>query len=105
MLHIGARIKEVFELQPKGHNIEWFADRLHCKRANIYNIFSRSTIDTDLLFHISQILEHDFFRDLTEEYAKSGIKKEDPMYKLYEDLMESISHLLKNKLTDSQSAS
>lgn len=98
MLHIGQRIKEIFELQPKDHTIEWFADKLHCKRSNIYNIFNRSTIDTDLLFNISKILEHDFFRDMTMELYRNNLRKRNERQKIYEDLMYSIGQLLSRKL-------
>lgn len=72
MFHIGRRIKEVFAARPKAYDIAWFAGRLNCKRANIYNIFSRSTLDTQLLMQISLILEHDFFRDLSNDLLQSG---------------------------------
>lgn len=65
MYHIGNRIREVFDEQPKAHNIQWFAAQLNCKRANVYNIFRRSTIDTELLARISVALDHDFFADLS----------------------------------------
>ncbi len=65
MLHIGQRIKEVFDQQPKSHNIGWLAAQLNCRRANVYNIFGRSTIDTELLRRISIALNHDFFSDLS----------------------------------------
>lgn len=66
MIHIGKRIKEIFEKQPKTHNIKWFAEQLHCRRGNIYDIFNRATIDTELLLRISRILNHDFFEDISE---------------------------------------
>lgn len=98
MLHIGKRIKEVFDAQPKSHNIEWFADRLHCKRANIYNIFNRPTLDTQLLFDISEVLEHDFFHDLSEELAKYQGNPLDEKRRIYDDMMQSISRLLNRQL-------
>lgn len=98
MIHIGQRIKEIFDQQPKNHNIEWFADKLHCKRSNIYNIFSRSTIDTDLLFHISKILGHDFFRDLTVELYRFNSDDRNEKQEIYEDIMHSIGQLLNRKL-------
>lgn len=65
VFHIGNRIKEIFLLQPKSHNIEWFARQLHCQRANIYKIFNKQTIDTLLLINISRALRHDFFADIS----------------------------------------
>ena len=50
MIHIGSIIKEVFE----NH------------RGNVYDIFSRASIDTLLLLRLSKILDHDFFADISE---------------------------------------
>ena len=99
MLHVGQRIKEIFDLQPKNHNIEWFAAKLHCKRSNIYNIFSRSTIDTDLLFHISKILDHDFFRDLSGELSQFVGEDLDDKRALYDEIMLSVGQSLSRKLS------
>ncbi len=71
MLHIGHRIKEVFDRMPKGHTADWLAARLHCKRANVYNIFGRQSVDTILLARISRILDHDFFADLSADLHES----------------------------------
>lgn len=68
MIHIGSRIKEIFDLQPRGCTVVWLAQRLHCRRGNVYDIFSRSTIDTELLFRLSKILRHNFFADLASEF-------------------------------------
>ncbi len=95
MIHIGERIKEVFEKQPKGHNIEWFAAQLHCHRANLYNIFSRSTIDTDLLFRISRILNHDFFRDLSSELNQDSDTQQEQL-DLYNNLLTGMDEIIKN---------
>lgn len=67
MMHIGKRIKEVFDAHPKQHNVEWLAERLHCRRANIYKIFNRNTVDLTLLYNLSKILDHDFFIDISHE--------------------------------------
>lgn len=69
-MHIGKTIKDVVDRQPKGRTITWFAEQLNCHRVNVYDIFNRSTIDTELLRHISVILDHDFFKDLSAEFHK-----------------------------------
>ncbi len=58
-IHIGHKIQEVFEATE--HSISWFAKKLNFDRSNIYSIFNRKSIDTDLLFEISEILHYDFF--------------------------------------------
>ena len=58
-IHIGRLIKA--ELDRQGRKSQWFADQLCFERTNVYNIFRRHSIDTDLLLRISQILQYDFF--------------------------------------------
>lgn len=98
MIHIGQRIKEVFDQQPKSHNIEWFAARLNCQRNNIYNIFKRPTIDVELLFQISRVLRHDFFHDLTIELGRTEGADLNEKQLIYDDMMLSVGRLLKRKL-------
>ena len=69
-MKIGKRIKEVFDSMPKQCTVSWFARELHCDRRNIYRIFERENIDIQLLGRISQILNHDFFKDLSKEYTE-----------------------------------
>lgn len=59
-LHIGSLIKE--ELERQERSVSWFARKLCCDRSNVYKLFKRSTIDTELLLRISQILHYDFFK-------------------------------------------
>ncbi len=61
-LHIGKMIRQV--LKKQGRSITWFANELHCCRTNVYLIFSKQHIDTELLTRISKILGHNFFMDI-----------------------------------------
>lgn len=58
-IHIGKEIKA--ELQRQERGVTWLADKLHCDRTNVYNIFKRQGIDTRLLERISIILHRNFF--------------------------------------------
>ena len=58
-IHIGKEIEA--ELRRQGRGVEWFANRLHCHRTNIYNIFKREGIDTILLLRIGAVLGRNFF--------------------------------------------
>lgn len=78
MVHIGNMIKAVFDKHPKTHTVAWFARQLNCGRNNIYNIFNRSTIDTDLLIRISHILKHDFFHDISKKMAEKAKGEKSP---------------------------
>ena len=59
-MHIGQLIKE--ELESQGKTVVWFAKQLSYSRTNVYKIFEKSSIDTDVLYRISCILHHDFFK-------------------------------------------
>lgn len=77
MKPIGVLIKE--ELEKQERTVSWFARKLAYDRSNVYRLFQKESIDTNLLSRISIILEHDFFSDLSEYYnqpKKSGEKSE-----------------------------
>lgn len=67
-MHIGHEIET--ELHRQERTVAWFARKLCCNRRNIYKIFGRESIDTELLRRISVVLNHDFFdllsRDLNQ---------------------------------------
>ncbi len=67
-LFIGERIKQ--ELKKQGKTSVWLAEQLGCHRTNIYKVYGRSSIDTSMLFHISQLLNVDFFKLYSEALAK-----------------------------------
>ena len=58
-IHIGNIIKE--ELARQERSVSWFARKLNCDRSNVYKIFKRSAIDTELLIRISFVLQCNFF--------------------------------------------
>ncbi len=59
MVHIGQIIET--ELHRQERSVTWFANKLYCDRTNVYSIFKRKSIDTELLQRISIILHHNFF--------------------------------------------
>lgn len=59
-INIGEMIKE--EVHSQGMSIVEFAKRINCRRSNVYNIFSRSSINTHLLIMISKALNKNFFK-------------------------------------------
>lgn len=76
MIHIGKEIEKVFT--KKGMKISVFATKLNTVPRNIYNIFTRESVDTDTLYKISIILQFDFFRlyyspKLTDPLIKNPI--------------------------------
>lgn len=64
-MHIGQKIKEVLELRRRP--VTWLAREIDCERTNVYNIFARKDINTNLLRQLCIILEHDFFKELSKD--------------------------------------
>lgn len=64
-MHVGKKIKET--LRNDGRSARWLADNIPCERTNVYNIFHRESVDTRLLQRISEVMQHDFFSDLSAE--------------------------------------
>ena len=53
----------------------WFANHLSCDRTNVYRIFAKNSLDTELLTRISIILDHNFFADLASEINNNLSRK------------------------------
>ena len=67
-MHIGQLIR--VELVRQHHSATWFAQALGCSRTSVYKIFEKSSIDTDLLLRICDVLKVDFFRIYSGELEK-----------------------------------
>ena len=67
MMNIGQNIKN--ELDRQERSVSWMAHKLGCNRCAVYRILHRNSIDTALLARISNILNHDFFKELSEEFT------------------------------------
>lgn len=59
MKPIGQLIKEELTAQERG--VAWFSRKIHLDRSNVYRLFQKNSIDTDLLKRISLVLDKDFF--------------------------------------------
>ena len=68
-IHIGQLVRQ--EVHDRGIRVSWFAEQLHCHRNNIYKIYEKPWIDTQMLLQISLILHHDFFNDLSNYYQQT----------------------------------
>ncbi|MDE5635386.1 MAG: XRE family transcriptional regulator [Muribaculaceae bacterium] len=70
MKPIGQLIKE--ELRSQERSVSWFARKLHLDRSNVYRLFQKNSIDTDLLSRISLVLGRDFFAILSDHIKERG---------------------------------
>ena len=73
-MHIGQALKE--RLKEDGKSVVWLARELGCHRTNIYNLFDKYSIDTQLLERISTGMRHNFF-DLLQQETESKIKSKE----------------------------
>lgn len=67
MIHIGQLIEA--ELHRQERSVTWFAKKLYCDRTNVYKIFKKQSIDTELLWRISVILDCNFFKIYEETFS------------------------------------
>lgn len=72
MVHIGNNIKN--EIHKQKRTVVWFADQLNCDRTNIYDIYNRASLDTELLMRISIALKVNFFKLLDNDCDKKLLK-------------------------------
>jgi hypothetical protein len=72
-MHIGRAIKN--RLREIGKSVVCFSRELPCSRANVYLIFEKNSIDTDLLMRISRILDFDFFELYSRELKNKNNSK------------------------------
>lgn len=70
-LSIGEMIEN--EVRKQGMAIPSFAEKIHCKRNNAYDIFKRNKIDTTQLALISKVLNHNFFEDFAKNMELADI--------------------------------
>ena len=70
-MHIGNLIRQKVREQNK--TSVWLAEQLSCSRTNVYKLYDKKSIDTDILFRISSILKFDFFSIYSEEVLQKGL--------------------------------
>lgn len=67
-MHIGSLIKQKVREQKK--TSVWLAQSLSCSRTNVYKLYDKKSVDTDVLIRISKILDFDFFSLYSTEMKK-----------------------------------
>lgn len=61
-INVGQLIHD--ELTRQERSVVWLARKIMCDRTNVYRIFAKESIDTELLARISNALNHNFFNDI-----------------------------------------
>lgn len=67
-IHVGELIRE--RLKEEGKSVVWLAQELGCHRTNVYNIFEKNSLDTNILRRVSIVMQHNFFDYLQEDTQK-----------------------------------
>jgi transcriptional regulator with XRE-family HTH domain len=102
MIHIGKKIKEV--VNAKEISVALFAKKINKSRTVVYNIFERESIDSLLLYKISEVLDFNFFAlyqlDRNTEPKESITFYGDGWKIKYLDLIEKYNSLLEQKVSD-----
>ena len=60
-IHIGNLIYS--KLKSSGKSIIWLAGQINCSRENVYKLFGKEWINTEMLFRICVALKYNFFVD------------------------------------------
>lgn len=78
MVHIGKEIKRIVE--ERRLQVQSFALSIHKSRENVYNIFQRQSLDTDLLLTISKALDFDFFQYYRKNLPENLLREDEGVY-------------------------
>lgn len=63
-IHFGDLIKS--RLKQDRRSVRWFAEQMNSDRSNMYKLLSRAHLSTDFIIRASKILDHDFFKDVSD---------------------------------------
>lgn len=91
---IGPIIKE--EVERQGLSIEEFAKRIHVSRANVYGIFKRPDMSTDLLIRISKALQRNFVDEVAKD-VRSQLGQLPERSEMANSKLASLVHPLRNE--------
>lgn len=68
-IHIGHLIRE--QLKKDQRSVSWLAREIHCTRNNVYKVFNKPSLDSNLILKISKAMKFNFFQYYTAEFIAS----------------------------------
>ena len=68
-IHIGHLIHE--QLRKDKRSVGWLSREIHCTRNNVYKIFNKPSLDSDLVLRISKAMHFNFFQYYTTDFLES----------------------------------
>lgn len=75
-IHIGQLIEQI--VKKRKYSVNAVADFIHRNRSVVYDIYTRQSIDTGLLYTLSKSLNFDFFKVYSDELQGKIDKIEQP---------------------------
>ena len=63
-IHVGRMV--VIEMLRQEKKASWLAREVNRERSSVYKMFARNSLDVGMLIQISLLLNHDFFKDISE---------------------------------------
>ncbi len=73
MVPIGLIIKRL--IKEKGYTVSKFAQRIHCSRRTLYDIFNKNSVNTELLTLMSKELNVNIFKEISK-YVDDYLEKD-----------------------------
>ncbi|MFL5765777.1 MAG: hypothetical protein ACJ77K_17660 [Bacteroidia bacterium] len=95
-IHLGQAILK--KLTEKGMTKREFGRRINKANTTVHHIFTRKSIDTDLLWDISKVLEYNFFQAFAKSSQLGHLEKDESKEKI--DKLMKENQLLKKYLKD-----
>jgi len=71
-IHIGELITN--RLKQEGRSKTWLAKQVNCDPSSLCKLLKKTHIDTELLFHISLVLNYDFFAFYSTSLCDNKLK-------------------------------
>ena len=68
-LHIGQLIQA--QLKKDQRSVGWLSRQIPCSRNHVYKLFKRSSLDSELLFRISVVMQFNFFQYYTTAFLQA----------------------------------
>lgn len=87
-INMGQKVQGVFN--KSGMSVTDFAYKIHTTRENVYNIFDRKSMSSELLQKISQVLNHDFFMYYNKNITVVIAEEELELLKSNNELLENL---------------
>ncbi|MBR4390541.1 MAG: hypothetical protein IKT08_00330 [Bacteroidales bacterium] len=71
-IHVGHMLE--LEMLRQDKKVAWLAREVNREKSSIYKMFARNSLDVWMLIRISQLLKHDFFKDIsTTVFGEQGL--------------------------------